>query len=335
MYKLNIFYEEPNPDRWIKYDRYPRKFLRRIIRGPEPIGGVKRWFLNLIQGLDKLGYTYDINNYNSIKKDSLQWALVIGKSHVIQQIPTDIKIIYGPGISSHPLDNDFWLKKPNIKHILIPCEWFKRMYDRDLPVNIPTTVWPSGVETDLWIPTPNKVFKNSILIYDKIRWNHEEYERELIRPIYSILNKVAINIHYIKYGSYKENHFKELLKQVDGMIFLCEHETQGFAYLQTLSCDVPILAWDRGGFWEDPSLYPQKVKFAPVTSVPYWNETCGEKFRTIDEFEPTFNIYWEKVLQQSYAPRKYILANFQLEARAKSYIEIVEKIIKNHARSQY
>jgi glycosyltransferase involved in cell wall biosynthesis len=40
------------------------------------------------------------------------------------------------------------------------------------------------------------------------------------------------------------------------MVFLCEHETQGFAYQQALSCGVPIIAWDRGGLLQDPKLLP-------------------------------------------------------------------------------
>ena len=69
------------------------------------------------------------------------------------------------------------------------------------------------------------------------------------------------------------------------MIFLCEHETQGIAYQQALSCGVPILAWDRGGFWQDPEFYPHRVKFAPVSSVPYWDDRCGIKFASIEEFD--------------------------------------------------
>ena len=30
---IALYYEEPDPDRWIKYDRYVRKIIRRIWRG--------------------------------------------------------------------------------------------------------------------------------------------------------------------------------------------------------------------------------------------------------------------------------------------------------------
>ncbi|WP_051189762.1 glycosyltransferase [Daejeonella oryzae] len=333
MKPLHIFYEEPNPDRWIKFDRYPRKLIRRLFRGPEPIGGVKRWFVNLIHGLDKLGYPYIINNYKKLSKNPCVWALVIGKPHVIEKIPNHINIIYGPGIGSHPLEDNLFEKNNNIKHILISSKWFKEMYDRDLPTPVPTSIWASGIDTNLWKPDQPKLLKGAILIYDKIRWDWDLYNEELLKPINKKLEKEGITIYYIKYGNYKEEQFRNLLSLVDGMIFLCEHETQGFAYLQTLSCDIPILAWDRGGAWKDPAMYPHKVIFQNVSSVPYWNQDCGEKFKDFNEFESIFILYWERVCNFEYSPRKYIIENFKLEDRAQAYINLVNDITSHRATS--
>jgi hypothetical protein len=327
---LNLFYEEPDTDRWIKYDRYPRKVFRNLFRGPAPVGGVKRWYLNLVHGLDILGYPYTINNYRSLKKGLQPWALVIGKPHLIETIPNSVNIIYGPAISSHPTERPFWFDKPNIKHILISCLWFKQMYDRDLPVPIPITVWPSGIDTDLWKPLETKSFTKTILIYDKIRWDWEKYNRELIVPITNTLKRCGIKIEYIQYGSYKEEQFRGLLGTVDAMIFLCEHETQGFAYLQTLSCNIPIMAWDRKGRWQDPAFYPDKVMFEPVTSVPYWDSRCGQKFKDIGEFNQLFELFWDQTINRNFEPRNYILDNLTLKDRSKQYIDIVTKIMKDH-----
>ncbi|NEU06771.1 glycosyltransferase [Flavihumibacter sp. R14] len=327
---LKIFYEEPDSDRWIKYDRYPRKLIRRLVRGPEPVGGVKRWFLNLIHGLDILGYPYTINDYRSLRNVSDEWALVVGKPHVIEKIPDYIKIIYGPGIASHPFDSVFFTHKTNIEHILISCSWFKEMYDRDLPHYIPTSIWPSGIDTDLWKPREHKTFKNTVLVYDKIRWERDEYNTELVEPIQKLLLKRGIHIEYIKYGSYKEEDFRNLLSKVDAMIFLCEHETQGFAYLQTLACDIPIMAWDRRGPWKDPTLYPDKVIFEPVTSVPYWDDRCGQKFENLTDFTKEFDLFWKRILNKTFSPRSYIMENFTLEKRSQEYIDIIKNIVNDH-----
>ena len=50
---LNLFYEEPDPDRWISLDRYPRRMVRRLLRGKPRPGGQARVFLILCAGLDR------------------------------------------------------------------------------------------------------------------------------------------------------------------------------------------------------------------------------------------------------------------------------------------
>jgi hypothetical protein len=329
MNKLNIFYEEPDNDRWFKYDRYPRAIIRRLVRGPEPIGGVKKWFINLIQGLDELKIPYQINNYSTLKKNKDEWALVVGKDHVLAKIPAHTRIIYGPGLVSHPFDIKDWEKKSNIKHILAPCQWMKDMFDRDLTVDIPVSVWPSGVETDIWKATPPRDNQAlTILVYDKIRWQRNTYEEILLRPLLEELKRREIKIEYIRYGNYKEETFHQMLTDVDGMIFLCEHETQGFAYLQTLSTNTPIFAWDRGGFWQDPTLFPDTVKFEPVTSVPYWSEKCGEKFKDFEDFKTNIDTFILKIKNHTYQPRAFVVENLTLAARSKAYVDQVLEIIK-------
>jgi hypothetical protein len=327
MNKLHIFYEEIQTDRWIIYDRYPRSLIRRLIRGKAPISGVKRWFVNLIQGLDELGYPYDINNFQALKKDPLKWALVIGRPHVIDKIPKHSPIIYGPALPSHPNDNNFWGNE-NIKHLLAPCKWMKALYERDLTYKKEISVWPSGIETKKWIPVEKNGGNLRILVYDKIRWNYNNLESTLLKPILNTIVQKKILVEYIRYGSYKEEDYCKLLSKVDGMIFLCEHETQGFAYQQALSTNTPIFAWDRGGFWQDPSYYPHSVNFEGVSSVPYWDKRCGEKFKNLDEFNDCLDLFLIGITQKKYAPRNYILENLTLQSQAKAYIELVNHITK-------
>jgi hypothetical protein len=60
----------------------------------------------------------------------------------------------------------------------------------------------------------------------------------------------------LTYGHYREEESHTLLKRSRSMVFLCEHETQGLALQQTLSCDIPVFAWDLGGVWQDTDYYP-------------------------------------------------------------------------------
>ena len=321
---LHLFYEEPDPDRWIRGDRHLRRYIRRILRGKPRPGGVMRWFLNLRAGLDLLGVTYCLNDYCSLASSPGSVAYVVGKPHVIDKIPPGHPIVYGPGIAAHPFENDFW-DHAKIELILISCEWFKAMYDRDLPKAIPTAVWPAGVDTDRWRPSAG-INKNKVLVYDKIRWRRDEYERELIAPILDSLSRQGFEVVVLCYGCYLEEEYEQLLKDVSSMVFLCEHETQGFAYLQALSCGVPIFAWDRAGMWQDPSMYPHRVRFEPVTSVPYFDERCGARFSDMPEFDRYSSVFFANVKNGCYRPRDYIVENFGLAQRAREYLQLIQQI---------
>lgn len=376
---LHLFYEEPDPDRWLPLDRYPRRLIRRLVRGPHRPGGVMRWFLNLRAGLDALGVPYVVNDYRSLRRSPGAVACVVGKPHVVDKIPPGHPIVYGPGIAAHPYESDFW-ESADIRLMLISCEWFKQMYDRDLPVKIPTAVWPAGVETGKWRPEAASVERRAgsmersirvksgkvgkwlrqseerlrggaerrqceaqsranpktksprdgkrfdFLIYDKVRWDHERYEGDLIEPIREELRRRGLSFREIRYGFYEEEDYRQALQECRAMIFLCEHETQGFAYLQALSCGVPILAWDRGGEWKDPSMYPERVRFDSVTAVPYWDQRCGEIFPEVGSFPAALTRFESRRQAGELHPRDYVVENFDLADRAREYVQLVKSV---------
>jgi glycosyltransferase involved in cell wall biosynthesis len=208
--------------------------------------------------------------------------------------------------------------------MLVPGEWMRKMCEPFYGDRV--LAWPVGIDTDLWFPVSTKQKDIDILLYDKVRWEHEKYEQELINPIDHHLHKCGLKVEIIRYGNYQEEDFYALLKRSKAMIFLCEHETQGIAYQQALSCDVPILAWDRGGFWQDPSYFPHKVQFTGVSSVPYWSDRCGIKFKDVGEFPAKLDEFLEKLQQQQFAPRDYILENLTLEKCAHHYLEILREV---------
>jgi hypothetical protein len=185
-------------------------------------------------------------------------------------------------------------------------------------------VWPVGIDTEFWKWDRDIQKRYDFLIYDKVRWEHEKYEASLIEPIRQELRRRGFTYSEIRYGYYEEEIFREELRNCRAMIFLCEHETQGIAYQQALACGVPILAWDRGGYWQDPAFYPHQVKFGPVTSVPYWDERCGRRFSHLAEFPEELSEFWAKL--SNYSPRDYILQNLTLEICARKYLGHIQNI---------
>ena len=322
---INLFYEEPDPDRWFLYDRYPRQIIRRIVRGKPRPGGQTRVFLNLCTGLDKLGVTYRVNDYGYIKRHPNEVACIIGKPHVLDKIKWQNPILFGAAVFSHPSDDPNLFERLPVLKMLVPGEWMRQMcepYYGDLVV-----AWPVGIETDTWTSTLTEQKDIDILLYDKVRWDHDHYEQVLINPIKSYLQEKHLKISVIRYGFYEEEDFQSLLNRCKAMVFLCEHETQGIAYQQALACGVPILAWDRGGYWQDPSYYPHKVKFEPVSSVPYWDDRCGVKFQGIHDFSSHLDIFLDNLNAEKFAPRDYILENLTLEKCAQNFVEILNSAI--------
>jgi hypothetical protein len=322
MKPLNIFYSEPDPDRWVKFDRYPRRLIRRLMRGKTRPGGVAMVVINLMKGLDRLGVPYRLNDYRYIRKHSDEVACIVGKPHVLFERKWGNPIVFGAGIYSHPVDYlDLLTKYPGIKRVLVPGEWMRQMFEPYYGDKV--SAWPTGIDTDEWKPTTGS--KNiDFLIYDKVRWEHDKYKDELISPIIKILNDNQLSNLYIKYGSYIPAELKEKVNQCKAAIFLCEHETQGLAYQQILTTNTPILAWDRGGYWQDPDYYPKRVKYRSVSSVPYWDERCGSKFTDINDFAQNLTAFLNQL--NTFKPRDYILENLTLEKCAEEYIRIVQNI---------
>lgn len=323
MLPLNLFYEEPDLDRWFLGDRYPRRVIRRLVRGKSRPGGQARVFLNLCAGLDRLGVLYRVNNYHYIQRHPDEVACIIGKPYVLDKRKWKNPILFGAAVFSHSIDDPNLFDRLPVRKILVPGEWMRKMCEPDYGDRV--LAWPIGIDTHQWAPAPTKQKDIDILLYNKVRWEHEKYEQELINPIYEQLQVYGLNVTTIRYGFYREEDFHSLLKRSKAMIFLCEHETQGIAYQQALSCDVPILAWDRGGFWQDPSYFPHKVQFTEVSSVPYWSDRCGVKFRDIVEFPEKLEEFLEKLQHQKFAPRDYILENLTLEKCAQHYLDILEE----------
>jgi len=323
---LNIFYGEPDPDRWLPFDRYPRKAIRRIVRGKPKPGGVGMVALNLMRGLDKLGVKYRLNDYAYIKKHPEEIACIIGKPHIFFEQEWQNPVIFGAGIYSHPVEHpNLFNDHPNVKRFLVPGEWMREMCEPYYGDKV--LAWPTGIDTDAWSPaTVQGEVVHDFLVYDKVRWEHDEYQKTLIDPIKDILDKKNLSCQFITYGQYGHQDLIEKLSSSKAVIFLCEHETQGLAYQQMLSSGKPILAWDRGGYWQDPEYYPKRVKYQPVSAVPYWDERCGVKFSEADDFENKLEEFMLKL--PGFRPRDYILENLTLEKCAQKYLDIYNEVEK-------
>ena len=319
---VHLFYGEPDPDRWLPGDRYPRKLIRRLLRGTPRPGGQKRVFLNLCAGLERLGVPYRINDFRSLRRNPEAIAGVLGKAPLFFGQQWSNPILLGPSVINHPIDHPHLLRDyPDIRRLLVPGPWMVAMCQPTYGDAV--HAWPIGIDTDYWHPireasTPAL----DVLVYDKLLWNRERKVPALLTPLCEQLDQAGLRYQVIRYGHYQPEQYRALLGHSRLMVFLCEHETQGLAYQEALACDVPVLAWQGSGVWEDPDYYPDRVRFGPVSSTPYWSPTCGERFAGITDFSTQLQRLLDQLcsLQSPYAPRQFILAHLGLETSAQAYL---------------
>jgi hypothetical protein len=231
-------------------------------------------------------------------------------------------IVAGIGLMTHPSEWPDLCQQYPVQKYLQHSAWANEVYKPYYGERC--QLWPVGIDTNSW--QPSKLEKQyDILIYNKIRWNKPQYAQELLAPIHILLHSKGLRVVELKYGSYTPEEFYSALQLTKAMIFLCEHESQGIALCESLSMNVPVLAWDQG-WCLDPNRFKWGTSHIRATSVPFFDERCGMKFVDSNEFLTHFDHFWEKVQKDDFQPRKYILENLTLEKCAQHYIDIINSV---------
>lgn len=315
------FVSEPERDRWVRGDRFVRPLVRRIVRGKWEPGGIDKVFINLCLGLDRLGISYEVNLPFDYLRDDDRVGVVGRCRLALQGYDRPNPIVGGVALMTHPSEWPTLCEEYPIAVYLQHCEWCRVCYvpyygDR-------CRIWPVGIDTYSWMPTDHGTKTFDFLIYDKIRWQREKLVPELLNPVKVELARRNLTFIEIRYGCYKEAQYKEALRSCRSMIFLCEHESQGLAYQECLSSGLPILAWDQG-WCLDPNRFSWGQPHMPATSVPYFDERCGVRFRDIEEFPERLSEFLDR--RNATAPRDYILENLTLEKCSGHYLEILNDV---------
>jgi hypothetical protein len=150
-------------------------------------------------------------------------------------------------------------------------------------------------------------------------WNREVVNPPLLAVIMDFASRKNLAVETVGYGHYTEWQYRSLLGRSRAMIFLCEHESQGLAYQECLSSGVPVLAWDQGQCL-DPNRFAWGQPNIAATSVPYFDERCGERFAGPEELEQKLSLFTEKVDAAAYSPREFVMENLTLQGCAAQFL---------------
>ena len=258
---------------------------------------------NLINGLNKINIEYSKNP--TILKDKdykifLQGHNLMKTSSILEEA------IIGPNICTLPIDNNIVMEQ-QYKKILVPSEWVKNKYKRWI-----SAIWPVGVDVEKFEDYSNKEKDIDFLIYFKRR------DEEDLNYVTNMLIKLGHTFQIIKYGTYKEIEFIQMMKKAKFAFIIDNCESQGLAIQEIMSCNLPLFVWNVK-IWKDRG---EKYE-VPATSIPYWSNICGEVIYKKDEIEEKLYLFLKDF--KNYNPRKYILENLTLEKQAKEIIKILTK----------
>ena len=272
--------------------------------------------IGLIKVLEFMGTKYKFGN----ESDITNYDIIYNPSFPIntEAYPSK-KFIFGPHFSVFPDTNlleQLNSKTHNNAIYIQPSDWA-----RDTWINmganqyLPVHTLPFSVDTELFQPLPQSE-KTEVFVYHKHR---NPMELEFVKQF---LNARNISFTIFDYDSkYNEINYINCLQKAKYGIWLDAHESQGFALEEALSINVPLLVWNISSMNQE---YNSNYQNIPATTIPYWDERCGESFTHPSQMEETFERFVNCL--NEYKPREYILENLSVEACSKRFLELIEKL---------
>ena len=260
---------------------------------------------NLIKSLEQEKIEYAINEEKYEHNFLVQYDATAHEKH--SKIEQDTTII-GPQVWMFDGYGQFLIENQNYyKKIIAPSEWVKNKFITKF--NLPEdklAVWPVGIEEFDNIREPNY----DCLIYFKRR---DQSELDAVKKF---LVSNGLSYRMVEYGTYGEDGFKQLVNSAKFCFLINGTESQGIAVQEIMSMGVPIIAWDIKEWLDQGEAYR-----VPATSIPYWDERCGEVFFNIDDLEVTFSKFYATLDQ--YDPKAFIKDNLSFECSVKTLLDIL------------
>ena len=191
--------------------------------------------------------------------------------------------------------------------------WVKNYWQKELSNNLKLVTLPYPVDINKFKPNTDISKSNDVFVYIKNRTIHDALF------IIDHLKNLNYNVHILNYKQrYDENYYIDVLqKSVFGIWVGC-HESQGFGLQEALSCNVPLLVFDVKHMGQEEN-YENNQKYcsSSSTSIPYWDDRCGESFNNQKDYLTMFTVFLAKI--KDYKPREYILENLSPDGVFRNY----------------
>jgi hypothetical protein len=223
-----------------------------------------------------------------------------------------LKCVFGPHFSVFPNENLHKIISDNSSYIVL-SKWNKNIWKK-FPIckNLKLVDIPFAVDTERFIETIPIQNRDKVFIYYKGR---NPMDLEFIERLCKLRDIEYKIFNYVK--KYNEKDYLEYLQQSKYGIWIGRHESQGFALQEALSCNVPLFVWCVSSMNQE---YMQNYSNIPATTIPYWDERCGEYFYNKGDFSEMFDLFLEKLY--TYKPREYVLENLSSSVCEKRFMKL-------------
>jgi hypothetical protein len=316
-----LFFKEAESDKFVKFDRYLKRVLRPLyqrLHRRQKTSGFAVSFDLMRRALVEAGYRVRVNDYRTARANPDYPVGVVGFPVLLDGWTLRNPAVLGPSLYDHPMQAPRLFDNPSFRKYTLLASWMTDLY---APVfgEDRCYCWFAGLKLDQWPDLSQHDKEFDFLVYDKIRWDYDNYRERLLEPVLRRLEEKGLSYHVVRYRMYDHETYKSLLSRSRALLFLCEHETQGLAYQEAMSSGLPVLAWDRG-YWADPvwNMFEQAPP-PPASSVPFFSPECGETFRGVDDFDRTLDAFISK--RSTYSPRSYVARALDPALSAKIYAD--------------
>ncbi|HYN80860.1 MAG TPA: hypothetical protein VES88_05110 [Gemmatimonadaceae bacterium] len=317
---MDVFYREAE-DRWVRGDRFIRAIARSTLpRKPRYPSGMQMVVRNFLRGLERRQIRYRFNPLPILVPRSAPVISFGLGAKGVEGLRRGTPVIAAIGWPLPP-ELPSLCRDHNVRKYLQHSAWVLDLakafgiYDPAI-----FDLWPAGIDTREWIEL--KAEKDvDVLIYDKLYFERRKFEAELLQPVREYLHSRGYSSLEIRYGDYSPAEYRSALSRAKSMLFLSAHESQGLAYQECLSSNIPVIAWNPG-VWLDPSRFSYGMPVVPATSVPFFDGRCGSTFRELNEFPEKFESFMEGVASGDFAPRQFVLDCLSIEKSTERMLEI-------------
>jgi len=296
------------------------RYAYRSMRRRQVWTGFYTAFRSLVVSLRRYGCDVKINRLDVAARHPDYPIGLAGYPSVLRAADLPNPRIFGPGDYGYPDAAAAVAQDPRNRILTQPSEWPVELYRGTCGDKM--RVMFVGIDTDIWRDLSNQPKDLDFVVYDKIRWTdggaRGDETPEILTQTTRLLDRRGLSYLVLRYGAHHVGQFRRALSRARGMIFLCEHETQGLAYQEAMASNVPVLAMDEGILVD-----PLQNRFAKsgfkVSTVPYFAATCGETF-VPEQLEGSLERFMTK--RPTYAPRDYVLDHLSMREAARNYLRL-------------